>query len=377
MASRRLLAVVVATVALSSCGRDTHPHVLASGDYTALCRAASAFSDADRVVQQVALSSHERQVAAHQVWVDALDRLATQLPSGSERDDAHTLENAPTAVSDQPWTKEQQDAYDSLLAYIGGQCSSSGSGSSSSDLPCAAAAAVLNADRAVKDAVSSSTDRRQAARQAWVDALDKLAAQLAPGPALDAVNVLRTPPDVPASVTLPAAVQCGGHARLLLSRQMWGGVFDDVELRSQTSVRGKSARGEAAGLADLLLAAEIADAAKDEADAGGGEGDGAHGGSEPLPRSVTQQTGATVTAGNRAAHPWRACAAHMRRERRCDRTVTAETLRYISPGTRRRPTCGFLAGQAGDRGDLNPRPPGPQPGALTELSYGHHVEGSV
>ena len=25
----------------------------------------------------------------------------------------------------------------------------------------------------------------------------------------------------------------------------------------------------------------------------------------------------------------------------------------------------------GDRGDLNPRPPGPQPGALTELSYGH------
>src|SRR2546423_12700980 len=27
----------------------------------------------------------------------------------------------------------------------------------------------------------------------------------------------------------------------------------------------------------------------------------------------------------------------------------------------------------GDRGDLNPRPPGPQPGALTELSYGHHV----
>src|SRR5439155_9680976 len=26
----------------------------------------------------------------------------------------------------------------------------------------------------------------------------------------------------------------------------------------------------------------------------------------------------------------------------------------------------------GDRGDLNPRPPGPQPGALTKLSYGHH-----
>ncbi len=28
----------------------------------------------------------------------------------------------------------------------------------------------------------------------------------------------------------------------------------------------------------------------------------------------------------------------------------------------------------GDRGDLNPRPPGPQPGALTGLSYGHHVK---
>src|SRR5712692_9761307 len=27
----------------------------------------------------------------------------------------------------------------------------------------------------------------------------------------------------------------------------------------------------------------------------------------------------------------------------------------------------------GDRGDLNPRPPGPQPGALTKLSYGHRV----
>ena len=26
----------------------------------------------------------------------------------------------------------------------------------------------------------------------------------------------------------------------------------------------------------------------------------------------------------------------------------------------------------GERGDLNPRPPGPQPGALTELSYAHH-----
>ena len=30
-------------------------------------------------------------------------------------------------------------------------------------------------------------------------------------------------------------------------------------------------------------------------------------------------------------------------------------------------------GRRGDRGDLNPRPPGPQPGALTGLSYGHHV----
>ena len=31
---------------------------------------------------------------------------------------------------------------------------------------------------------------------------------------------------------------------------------------------------------------------------------------------------------------------------------------------------------SGDRGDLNPRPPGPQPGALTELSYGHRENGS-
>ena len=29
----------------------------------------------------------------------------------------------------------------------------------------------------------------------------------------------------------------------------------------------------------------------------------------------------------------------------------------------------------GERGDLNPRPPGPQPGALTELSYAHHAGG--
>lgn len=28
----------------------------------------------------------------------------------------------------------------------------------------------------------------------------------------------------------------------------------------------------------------------------------------------------------------------------------------------------------GDRGDLNPRPLGPQPSALTGLSYDHHVE---
>ena len=26
---------------------------------------------------------------------------------------------------------------------------------------------------------------------------------------------------------------------------------------------------------------------------------------------------------------------------------------------------------------MNPRPPGPQPGALTELSYGHHVPRTV
>ncbi len=35
--------------------------------------------------------------------------------------------------------------------------------------------------------------------------------------------------------------------------------------------------------------------------------------------------------------------------------------------------AGFSSGRSwGDRGDLNPRPPGPQPGALTRLSYGHH-----
>src|SRR6266568_6757444 len=28
----------------------------------------------------------------------------------------------------------------------------------------------------------------------------------------------------------------------------------------------------------------------------------------------------------------------------------------------------------GGRGDSNPQPPGPQPGALTELSYGHHAQ---
>ncbi len=31
----------------------------------------------------------------------------------------------------------------------------------------------------------------------------------------------------------------------------------------------------------------------------------------------------------------------------------------------------------GDRGDLNPRPPGPQPGALTGLSYGHQDSESL
>src|SRR5690606_30106153 len=36
----------------------------------------------------------------------------------------------------------------------------------------------------------------------------------------------------------------------------------------------------------------------------------------------------------------------------------------------RRPFAGAAA-PWGDRGDLNPRPPGPQPGALTGLSYGH------
>src|SRR5437879_4384228 len=31
----------------------------------------------------------------------------------------------------------------------------------------------------------------------------------------------------------------------------------------------------------------------------------------------------------------------------------------------------------GGRGDLNPQPPGPQPGALTELSYGHHASNGI
>jgi hypothetical protein len=38
----------------------------------------------------------------------------------------------------------------------------------------------------------------------------------------------------------------------------------------------------------------------------------------------------------------------------------------------RPPFDGRPSPQWGDRGDLNPRPPGPQPGALTELSYDHH-----
>ena len=33
---------------------------------------------------------------------------------------------------------------------------------------------------------------------------------------------------------------------------------------------------------------------------------------------------------------------------------------------------GMMFRNWGDRGDSNPRPPGPQPGALTRLSYGHH-----
>ena len=34
----------------------------------------------------------------------------------------------------------------------------------------------------------------------------------------------------------------------------------------------------------------------------------------------------------------------------------------------------FLKNQMwGERRDLNPRPPGPQPGALTRLSYAHHL----
>src|SRR6478736_9337721 len=42
--------------------------------------------------------------------------------------------------------------------------------------------------------------------------------------------------------------------------------------------------------------------------------------------------------------------------------------------TRRRPasTTNPATPALGDRGDLNPRPPGPQPGALTGLSYDHH-----
>src|SRR3989440_4094266 len=46
--------------------------------------------------------------------------------------------------------------------------------------------------------------------------------------------------------------------------------------------------------------------------------------------------------------------------------------RGIPPPIAQTPKNGVVEG---DRGDLNPRPPGPQPGALTKLSYGHHVRG--
>src|SRR5690606_14932439 len=57
------------------------------------------------------------------------------------------------------------------------------------------------------------------------------------------------------------------------------------------------------------------------------------------------------------------------------RTVTVMTLLIggsngLGGSNSRRPFAGAAA-PWGDRGDLNPRPPGPQPGALTGLSYGH------
>jgi hypothetical protein len=53
--------------------------------------------------------------------------------------------------------------------------------------------------------------------------------------------------------------------------------------------------------------------------------------------------------------------------------LTTAVLRSRSLQRRRPPASrGRPPPPWGGRGDLNPRPPGPQPGALTGLSYGHH-----
>ena len=41
-------------------------------------------------------------------------------------------------------------------------------------------------------------------------------------------------------------------------------------------------------------------------------------------------------------------------------------------GLRHAPIACWHSSLRGERWDLNPRPPGPQPGALTKLSYAHH-----
>lgn len=96
--------------------------VAAQSGSAGTCDAAQNFAEADREVDRVATKSHQEQLAAQDAWHEARGTLAKQLPAGEARSAAETLHDAKTTTSDEEWSEEHSNAYETLSKHLAERC---------------------------------------------------------------------------------------------------------------------------------------------------------------------------------------------------------------------------------------------------------------
>lgn len=97
--------------------------VAAQTGSTETCEAAQNFAEADRDVDKFATGSYQEQLAAQEAWHEARGQLAKQLPAGEARSAAETLHDAKTVTSDEDWSQEHSNAYETLSKHLEKRCS--------------------------------------------------------------------------------------------------------------------------------------------------------------------------------------------------------------------------------------------------------------